>query len=135
MYGEQEVLPNPEKNNDAAEIPVDGADPATALQFGQDWNPNELKMLERVKNNKRQKRQNEGEGMLAEQDFIGFSKTSNLKVAKDEDYLYEEGVEMQKQLIHDEDIDMVQVGQQIEEDEEEEKHIMQLVKNGTMGQK
>ena len=49
--------------------------------------------------------------MLAEQDFIGFSKTSNLKVAKDEDYLYEEGVEMQKQLIHDEDIDMVQVGQ------------------------
>ena len=53
MYGEQEVLPNPEKDNDAAEIPADEADPATALQFGQDWNPNELKMLERVKNNKR----------------------------------------------------------------------------------
>ena len=45
---------------------------------------------------------------------------------------------MQKQLIHDEDIDMQDVGAiaaQLEEDEEEEKHIMQLVKKGTMGKK
>ena len=41
-------------------------DPTTALEFGQDWKPNELKMLERVKSNKRQKRLNEGEGLLAE---------------------------------------------------------------------
>ena len=93
MYGEQEVCKQAEPEEENAkqneQIPVE------LPGFGEVWNPNELKLLDRVKKIKRQKLLHEGDA-LTQQDFIGFSKTSGLKRAKDEDYLNEEGVEIQR---------------------------------------
>ena len=125
MYGEITI----ENNTNNEEV-------ATTLGFGQEWNPTELKLVDRVKQIKRQKLLHEGDALLTLQDFIGFAKTSKLKAPNAEDYLYEEGAELQHQLIHEEDFNMEKMEQeQLDVDEEEELHINRLVKHGTMGQK
>ena len=95
MYGEQEVCKQAEPDDEPTKQSEQTIEAGALRDFGEVWNPNELKLLDRVKQIKRQKLLHEGD-TLTKQDFIGFSKTTSLKRAKDEDYLNEEGVEIQR---------------------------------------
>ncbi len=159
MYGSSV---QPETTQRSPTVEVTGETQIDPAGFGVELNLEELKMVERVKQLKKQKLRHEGDALLSKQDFIGFAKASQndpLSINKtscvnnataasqaerlmmEYDYVAEEAEQLKKDLIRGsngaaniggEEGGLAMDSDELEAMEEEEKLVKQMVKKGTM---